>query len=77
MLIRLQVVEFIDRVDVRAGRHFEYRVDQTILEAVYPSMQMRALFVCPGFLYDGGLGQVHDLLLDVQFDQSIGSCIFI
>lgn len=54
-----------------AGLHFEDGMDQSVFQSVHPSVQVGSLLVGPGFLNDAGLGEVHDLFLDIEFDQSV------
>jgi len=51
--------------------------DQPILQPIHPSMQLRTPIRFPGALYDGGLRQVHDLLLYIQFRQPIAALFLI
>lgn len=66
-----EVVKFVNRIDVGAGLHFEDGLDQPVFQSIHPSVQVGSLLVGPGFLDDAGLGQVHDLFSNIEFDQSV------
>ena len=62
---------------MRAGFHFEYRVNNTIFQAIHPAMQMRNIIKLPGSLYNRGFGQVHHLLFHIQLYQFVAAFVFI
>src|SRR5688500_14690683 len=57
--------------------HFEYRFDDTIFQAIYPTVQMWSLFMLPCLLNDRCFGKIYYLLLYVQLHKAIASFLFI
>ena len=60
-----------------ACRHFTNGFDDAVGQSVYPSVQMRPALFFPGLLYNGRLGQVHDLFFHIQFGEPIHFCLFV
>ena len=53
--------------------HGEQFMDDAVIKAVDPAVQHGPPLTFPGFLDDGGMRQIMNLLNDVQFHQSAKS----
>ena len=51
-------------------------VDEAVVQGVGPAVDGEGLVAVPGVLDDGGLGDVDDLLDDVQFAEAVGAALF-